>query len=239
MQRLVVAVALGALAWCAPTQDIVAQSAVPIAERVQSRELVVVVHGMGRTSRSMRPMALALEEAGYDVVNIGYSSLCCTIAELGAAVLRELETQRQPRHEVVHFVSHSLGGIIVRWILTQGSKPAGIGRAVMLAPPNQGSRSADRYTPLIGWLLEPIDELRTDSTATVRTMPRVVGVPIGVISGRQDGKLTYEDSHLDEAAAHVVVDGYHTFLMRRHEVHRLTIGFLRTGRFDPPMLATP
>lgn len=239
MQRQVAMVALSALAWCAPVNEVRAQPTTPVVAAAPSRELVVVVHGMGRTTRSMRPMVLALEEAGFDVANIGYSSLCCSIAELGAAVQRELETTRLPQHEVVHFVSHSLGGIIVRWILTQESRPAGIGRAVMLAPPNQGSRSADRYTPIIGWLLEPIDELRTDSTSTVRTMPRVVGVPIGVISGRHDGKLTFEDSHLEEAAAHVAVDGYHTFLMRQPEVHRLTIGFLRTGQFDRPLLASP
>ena len=239
MQRLVATVSLAVLAWCTPATEVGAQSTTPVAARAPSRELVVVVHGLGRTTRSMRPMVLALEEAGFDVVNIGYSSLCCSIAELGAAVQRELATRRQPQHEVVHFVSHSLGGIIVRWILAQESRPPGIGRAVMLAPPNQGSRSADRYTPVLGWLLEPIAELRTDSTGTVRRMPRVVGVPIGVISGRQDGKLTFEDSHLDEAAAHIVVDGYHTFLMRRPDVHRLTIGFLRTGHFDVPLLATP
>ncbi|MEX2181543.1 MAG: alpha/beta fold hydrolase [Gemmatimonadaceae bacterium] len=213
-----------------------AQDAVAPAPRPAASELVVLVHGMGRTSWSMRPLAEALEDAGFDVVNIGYSSLCCSIAELGAAVQQELAEHRAPQHRVVHFVGHSLGSIIVRWILTH-APPPGVGRVVMLAPPNQGSHSADRYTPVLGWLLEPMAELRTDSSATVRTLGRVTGVEIGVIAARQDGKLSLEETHLPEETAHTVVDGTHAFLMRRAEVHHLTVGFLRTGRFDVPATA--
>ncbi len=204
-----------------------AQHATP----AEARELVVVLHGLGRTAFSMAPMQEALEQAGYDVLNIGYSSYCCGIAELGAAVRRDLDAKRRPEHEIVHFVGHSLGGIIARWILAQDDRPEGVGRLVMLAPPNQGSHSADRYTPLVGWLLEPIDELRTDSSATVRRLPPPEGVQVGVIAGRHDGKLDEAQTHLPGEAGHVIVDGVHTFLMRKPEVHRLTVAFLREGRF--------
>jgi triacylglycerol lipase len=213
-----------------PTQ--VAVPAVKPAAVPRNGELVVLVHGMGRTSRSMQPLADALDSAGYDILNVGYSSLCCTVAQLGAAVRHEVEQGRRAEHRVVHFVGHSLGNIIVRWILTQDTVPAGVGRVVMLAPPNQGARSADRYSPLVGWLLEPIDELRTDSTATARAMPRVPDVEIGIIAARDDGKLSVGETHLPEETAHIVVPGTHTFLMRRREVHRLTIAFLRTGGFE-------
>lgn len=198
-----------------------------------ARELVVVLHGMGRTSYSMAPMQKALEAAGYDVLNIGYSSYCCGIAELGTAVRRELDEKRRPEHATVHFVGHSLGSIIARWIIAQEDRPAGVGRLVMLAPPNQGSRSADRYTPLVGWLLEPIDELRTDTSSTVRKLPPPVNVEVGIIAARDDGKLSEPQTHLSGEAGHVSVDGFHTFLMRKAEVHRLTVAFLRDGRFPP------
>lgn len=199
----------------------------------EARELVVVLHGMGRTSFSMAPMQEALEAAGYDVLNIGYSSYCCGIAELGAAVRHELDEKRRPEHSIVHFVGHSLGGIIARWILAQEDRPAGVGRLVMLAPPNQGSHSADRYTPLVGWLLEPIDELRTDSSATVRKLPPPANVEVGIIAARHDGKLSEPQTHLTGESGHVLVDGTHTFLMRKPEVHRLAVAFLRDGRFPP------
>jgi triacylglycerol lipase len=194
-------------------------------------ELVVLVHGMGRTARSMEPMRRALDSAGFAVLNIGYSSYCCSIPELGAELRRELDARRLPHHTTVHFVGHSLGNILVRWVLTQPERPAGVGRVVMLAPPNQGSRDANRYSGVVGWLLEPMSELRTDSTATVRTIGRVEGVEIGIIAARHDGKVSVEETQLPEAKAHVVLDGTHAFIMRKSEVLAQALAFLRTGQF--------
>jgi triacylglycerol lipase len=204
-----------------------------------ARPLVVVVHGMGRTSRSMRPVVRALEAEGYDVLNFGYSSYCCSIAELGAQLRAAVDARVTPQHTVVHFVGHSLGNILVRWVLTREEPVPRAGRVVMLAPPNGGSRSADRWAPVVGWLLEPIDELRTDSTSTVRRLPRVRGVDIGVISGVRDGKVRVDETHLAEETEHVVVPGYHSFLMRRDDVLVLTRAFLREGKFGPAPRAEP
>lgn len=205
------------------------------AQETAERELVVVLHGMGRTARSMLPVQEMLETAGYDVLNIGYSSYCCGIAELGAQVRQQLDALRRPEHRTVHFVGHSLGGILVRWMLAQESPPAGVGRVVMLAPPNQGARSADRFTPVVEWLLEPIDELRTDSTATVRKLPPIRDVAVGVIAGRQDGKVTVEETHVAGETGHLVLDTNHAFIMRDDEVLRQTLAFLRDGRFAQPV----
>lgn len=199
-----------------------------------TRELVVVLHGMGRTSRSMRPVELALREAGFDVLNIGYSSYCCSIPELGAAVQREIAAQRRPQHARVHFVGHSLGNIIARWVVAQDDAPPGLGRLVMLAPPNQGARMANRFSGIAGWLLEPIDELRADSAATVRRIPTPAGVEIGVIAGRDDSTVRIEETHVAGETAHIVVKGNHTFIMREPEVQRLAVEFLKSGRFTPP-----
>jgi pimeloyl-ACP methyl ester carboxylesterase len=197
------------------------------------RELVVLLHGMGRTSFSMAPMKEALEAAGFDVLNIGYSSYCCGIAELGATISAQIAAGRG-NHARVHFVGHSLGGIIARWMLTQPSPPPGVGRLVMLAPPNQGSESADFYAPVAGWLLQPMNELRTDATSTVCQIPEIMGVEVGIIAARDDGKVEVADTHVAGEHAHIVVEGNHTFIMRRDDVQRLTIQFLREGRFDMP-----
>lgn len=208
---------------------------VALAAVAAGRELVVVLHGMGRTARSMRPVEEALEAAGFDVLNIGYSSYCCTIPELGEAVRHELDAKRKPEHTRIHFVGHSLGNIIARWIVTQPSPPVGVTRLVMLAPPNQGSKMADRLTPMVGWLLEPIDELRTDSSATVQQLAPLTDVQIGIIAGRDDRTVQLKETHVAGETAHVVVKANHTFIMREAEVHRLTVEFLRTGRFTTPL----
>jgi triacylglycerol lipase len=238
MLRPLTAIAIALLTLAAPAraQESDASVAAPTAAPAP-RELVVVLHGMGRTARSMRPIEEALQEAGFDVLNIGYSSYCCSIPELGEAVRRELDAKRRPEHVRVHFVGHSLGNIIARWIVSQPDPPAGVARLVMLAPPNQGARMADRFAPMVGWLLAPIDELRTDSSATVRQISPLRGVEIGVIAGRDDSTVRLEETHVAGETAHIVVKGNHTFIMREHEVQQLTVEFLRTGRFTAPVAA--
>jgi len=197
------------------------------------RELVVLVHGMGRTMYSMRSLELALEREGYDVFNWGYSSYCCSIAQLGAELSTALAVQLDSAPRRVHFVGHSLGNIIIRWVLTRDHPPASIGNVVMLGPPNQGSHSADRYSRLFGWVLKPMPELRTDSLSTVRQLPALANVRIGIIAGEYDGKVSIAETQLAEAAQHRVVPAGHTFLAERLDVQELVVRFLRTGSFGP------
>lgn len=191
----------------------------------------MVLHGLGRSPISMRPITRALQAEGYDVMPFGYSSYCCTIAEIVADLRAALHSRMAPEHARVHFVGHSLGNILVRYLLSSDSVPPRVGRVVMLAPPNQGALRANRMTPVVGWLLKPTPELRVDSTATVREIPPVQGVEIGVIAGRDDDTVKLPETHLAEEKEHIVVEGGHTFIMNRRDVRALTITFLRTGTF--------
>lgn len=194
------------------------------------RDLVVVVHGMGRSRVSMALMAHSLEAEGYRVVNWGYSSTSDSIPALGEALARRVA--REAHGARVHFVGHSLGNILVRWAIAH-DPPERLGRVVMLAPPNQGSREADRYAPWLGWFLRPLPELRTDRGSTVRSIPDPAGVEVGIIAGRYDGKVSVGEALLPGARDFTVVPAAHTFIMDRRDVRRLTAAFLRTGRFQP------
>jgi pimeloyl-ACP methyl ester carboxylesterase len=195
------------------------------------RELVVLVHGMGRSSFSMIPLSWTLQRAGYDVLNWGYSSTCCGISELGSQLQRDLRERPDFGATRVHFVGHSLGNIIIRWVLAHEESSDLAGRVVMLAPPNQGSRAADRFTPSLGWLLRPLPELRSHAmrSSTSYMLPREIDV--GVIAGRFDGKVSVDETRLDGMDAHVVVSAAHPFLMLRSDVHQLVLDFIRDGEF--------
>lgn len=195
------------------------------------RELVVLVHGMGRSRASMWTLGRSLEAEGYRVLNWGYNSYTDSVPEIGAALARDLESETgaAPR---VHFVGHSLGNVIVRWTLAN-EQPERVGRIVMLAPPNQGSAAADRYARYTAWLLPPIAELRTARGSTVRRLPPAPqGVEVGVIAGAYDGKVSVAESQLPGQRDHAVVPAAHSFLMHRDDVRDLTLRFLREGRFD-------
>jgi pimeloyl-ACP methyl ester carboxylesterase len=191
-------------------------------------DLVVLVHGMGRTQFAMAPMGRMLRARGFQTLNVGYNSFTTDVegvAEgIGEAVAKETARTRPAR---IHFVTHSLGGIAVRQLL-RTDRPPRLGRVVMLAPPNQGSRSADRWTPWVGWLLRPISQLRTENSA-VAAMPPPRGVEVAVIAGDADAKVSLAESRLEGAAEHVVVESAHTFIMMKPSVADLTACFLRTG----------
>jgi alpha-beta hydrolase superfamily lysophospholipase len=219
-----------AVAACAVVGFVMVSGAVPATDDGDhGDELVVLVHGMGRTPLSMLLLEHDLEQDGYRVLNWGYSSTCCTIAELGARLQQDIAAARGDAAQV-HFVGHSLGNVIVRWALTGGDVPAGAARHVMLAPPNQGARSADRHAPWLGDVLRPLPELATDPSSTVRRLPVPASVDIGIIAGRHDGKVTVAETRLP-GAEHVTVASAHTFVMARPAVRRLVLQFLETGTF--------
>ena len=193
-------------------------------------EVVIVVHGLGRTHLSMMPMVWSLEQQGYEVINWGYSSTCCSARELGEKLADDLRGIDALEPDKIHFVGHSLGNIIARWVVTN-EPPEQTGKMVMLAPPNQGSSSADRHAPWTGWLLEPIDELMTEEESTVQNLEPIQDRPVGVIAGEHDGKVSVEESKLDEQDDHEIVPAHHTFIMNRSDVREKILSFLEDGEF--------
>jgi pimeloyl-ACP methyl ester carboxylesterase len=199
----------------------------------EPREMVVLVHGMGRTPRSMRPLEDAFKIAGYDVLNFGYPSREAPLADHGAALAKRL-AQEDARLEVtrIHLVGHSLGNLVIRWVLAN-QRPTKIGRVVMLAPPNQGARLADMAAPWLTWLSRPLPDLTTHPESPTHTLATPPGVEIGIIAASRDHFLRREDTCLEGQTDHIVIPASHTFIMRKQRVIDLAGRFLRTGSFGP------
>lgn len=193
----------------------------------EPQDLVVLVHGMGRSPLSMAPLQVSLSRAGYRVLNVGYDSQDPGVAEIaegvGAEVEAALEARPAPR---VHFVGHSLGTVVIRWLLVH-DPPERVGRAVLLAPPNQGSHAADRFAGVVGWALPPIRELRTTGGTAVE-LGAPPGVEVAVIAASRDGKVSVEETCL-EGAAHAVVPSGHAVVMMRPRVMGMVRAYLGGG----------
>jgi triacylglycerol lipase len=193
------------------------------------RELVVLVHGMGRTPASMWVLARALRSRGYRVLNWGYSSYTKAVPELGGRLGRDAAAALGAA-PALHFVGHSPGTVLIRWVLAN-ERPPRVGRVVLLAPPNRGSARADAAAPYLSWLLPPLTDLGSGpETASVK-LHAPAGVEVGIIAGAADRTVAVAETRLDGARGHVLVPSGHTFIMMRRDVLRLILAFLRSGTF--------
>lgn len=209
---------------------------------------VILLHGLARTPSSMKKLEKALATSGYCVVNTGYSSTKKTIEEIVRDDLPWMVQQcRNKGAKRIDFVTHSLGGILVRAWLQKNTLPGG-SRIVMISPPNHGSRIVDvlKNVFLFKWTHGPAgQELGTESGSLPNSL-KPVNAEIGIIagnrsfnpvfsahlSGEDDGKVTVESAKLDEMADFLVVPCTHTFIMNDGEVIRQVKYFLDKGHFQ-------
>lgn len=109
----------------------------------------------------------------------------------------------------------------------------GMHRLVMLAPPNKGSKLADRWigSTLIGRVMGPaLEELTTDEKSLVNTLP-IPTYEVGIIAGAYDEKVSPEQAQLDGVQDFLVVPKEHTWIMNAPEVLDAVVHFLDEGKF--------
>ncbi len=220
-------------------------------------ETVVLLHGVATPHLTMSPLAARLARDGYQVVNLSYPSRTMPIETLAAewlpAQLRACGALEAPR---LHFVTHSMGGLVLRqWLATQ-PRPANLGRVVMLAPPNAGSEVSDRLAnfPPYHWLIG-VNARRLGTRA--EDLPRALGPwpadapPLGIIAGDRtfnplfsawlrgpnDGKVAVARARLDGMSDFVVLHHSHTWLAWCADTAAEVRHFLREGRFAAPSAA--
>lgn len=194
----------------------------------------------------MESLADAIADEGFDVVNVDYPSREHSIEALAPIAVHK-GLGGCPADTTVHFVTHSLGGILIRYYLAERSLPR-LGRVVMLAPPNQGSEVVDRLKemPGFGLLNGPAgDQLGTDADSVPRSLG-AVEFELGVIAGSStfnpilslylpnpdDGKVSVASTRVDGMSDFIVLPYTHTFMMQASEVARQTIQFIHHGEFS-------
>jgi pimeloyl-ACP methyl ester carboxylesterase len=214
-------------------------------------ECVILLHGLARTSFSMERMERMLERHGFSVANVDYPSREHTIEVLAPMAIRDGLDQcnKNAGTSTVHFVTHSLGGILVRYYLADNTI-AKLGRVIMLAPPNQGSIAVDEMVRIPGfdWLNGPAGYQLGKGPESV---PLRLGVPefeFAVIAGDRtidpitsavlqdpdDGRVSVSDTKLDGMLDFVVVPVSHAMIMQDRDVFRFVRNFLTHGSFEIP-----
>lgn len=204
-----------------------------------AREWVVVVHGFATPNWVMRPLARKIEKAGYSVHRWTYPSFFSPIAP-HAARFRKFLQQDMRNYDKVHVVTHSMGAIILRAAMALDSDHhsafPNLGRVVMIAPPNLGSPMARWFSPILGWVFQPIRDLSTHPESYVNQLPAPLGLEIGIIAGKFDALVPPSYTRLPVPNVSVVQAASHNSFLISSTTAKLAIRFLKSGSFEPNSL---
>lgn len=210
------------------------------------KDCVVLLHGLGRSKLSMFKLERELKKAGYLTYNVDYPSRRFSIDSLSQKYVgRALEHCKKMSPEgKVHFVTHSLGGILVRAYFQNKPAPEG-SRMIMLGPPNKGSELAEYFkdSTIYRWILGPAGQEVADGLPQrLACIPLEIGIIGGTksfvpwfsrfFSGLHDGRVSLESTKLEEMKAFAEVETDHAVLMNDQRVIAQVRYFLENGSFQ-------
>lgn len=215
-----------------------------------NQEAVILLHGIGLSKWSLSLTAHKLQRAGYDTLNITYPSTKLSLDDIADWLHdRHLRPHLWDAYSKIHFVTHSMGGLVARRYLNKFRDilPADkIGRVVMLGTPNGGSEITDALQkfPPYKWMFGPAGlELSTTVQADSKDIAFFdVGVIAGTagwlypisglfFKGKHDGRVAVERTKLTGMKDHMVIRSSHTLMIYRRRVHQEIIHFLKHGKF--------
>jgi pimeloyl-ACP methyl ester carboxylesterase len=204
--------------------------------------VVILVHGLWMSGFALDVLKRRLESSGeFRAVSFTYPSVTGSMSE---HVRRLIDLARAQQAGQVHFVGHSLGGVVVFQALrsTDDLPP---GRAVLMGPPLQGCRAATSVARVrVGRTIlgAAINEEVIDCAPRVWSGHRDIGVIAGSmgvglgrlfgnLTGPHDGTILVDETRLPGAKDHIVLRTSHTGMLLSPEVARQAKHFLSEGKF--------
>lgn len=221
---------------------------IQVAEILENeKDCVVLIHGFLRMPSSMENMAKFLNENGYRTINIDYPSHKYDIDTVADKFLKPAILGYCPEPDrQIHFVTHSLGGLILRHYL-KDNQPENLRKIVMIAPPNKGSELADllNENPFGEKLLGPI---LPELTTQIQNLPPKIDIPeikIGIIAGtksinplankiikgKHDSTVSVESTKMENMTDFMEIERSHTFITDQEEVKTAVLNFFTTEKF--------
>jgi len=217
----------------------------PLVAQPEKNEYVLLLHGLSRSRFSMYFLGAYLQDQGFKVLNIGYPSTKYPIEQLVKNVAEQIKKGGIESANKIHFVTHSLGGIITRLYLKE-NQPENLGRVVMLSPPNQGSELTDslKNNVLYQWITGPAGQQLGTEPSSMPNQLGTVNFELGVITGNtfdpvfshlipgdNDGKVSVKRAQVEGMKDFLVVSHSHSFIMNSRFVREQIVYFLDNAQF--------
>lgn len=201
----------------------------------EHNEIIILVHGLLRTKYSMYRLGRYLKRHGYNVYLYGYPSTKFTVPELSKHMQNFLNKfTEQHANKTIHFVTHSMGGIISREALRHFTNLPQFGTLVMLAPPNRGSPVAYnilKHFPFMAKILKPLPQLSSDPYSFIHQVHIPTNIKIGVIAAKYDQKVPVELTHIAGEEDHIIIKTNHTLIINSRKVKKAILNFISHGKF--------
>lgn len=207
----------------------------------------ILLHGITKDSSSMADVAQALSGRGYHTVNLDYPSREDPIEVLATETIpRGLAACKDAGAQPVHFVAHSMGGLLVRYYF-ENRDVSDIASVVMLGTPNQGSRLGN-FLSCIPWIKDVNGPAGKQMGIDPRSVPSRLGpvrFPLGVIAGTRsfnplfaaiidgddDGRVGLPSTYVEGTCARVTYPLTHDALSDDPRVIDQVVSYLETGNF--------
>ena len=211
----------------------------------RDEETVVLLHGLARSNAAMWVLNIRLKRAGYHVEPVGYRSLRQTPDQIMQDITAQIDRCCKDSHSTVHFVGHSLGGLLIRKYL-QDNRIKNLGRVVLMGTPNQGASITDYirdkwWAQLAGPTAMALGTGESSFPNSLDDPYYPVGVIAGVIDinhnehmlpGEDDGLVSIEATKLKGMSDFVLINTGHSMMRYNEEVAIQAISFLRNGHFN-------
>lgn len=213
-------------------------------KQIEQREVVFLLHGIGKGKMDMAVLHRSLRRQGYEVINWRYPSTRLKLEEIADLLHNDVQKYGNRR---ISFVTHSMGGIVVRTYL-KNYRPSQMGRLVMIAPPNQGAYLADvlgnlaPYKIILGPAGQQLRQGENGGCAGAGTPDCDFGIIAGgsgkkfgmnpLVPGDNDGTISVECTKLEGANDFVVLPYAHPVIQMMPRTVRHVVSFLKTGAFE-------
>jgi pimeloyl-ACP methyl ester carboxylesterase len=205
-----------------------------------NNETVVLVHGLWMNGMDMSLIARRIRQQGYQVVHFRYNSL--TTSPRGNALLLQ-ERTKQIETPVVHFICHSLGGLVIRhlFFLCPDQNP---GRVVTLGTPHKPSYCAYQISRLLfgkillgksteDGLLGNVPKWKGshDLGSIAGSLRLGLGMIVPGVPRPNDGTISVEETRCDNMKDHTVLKVSHFGMLLSPSVTDFSLEFIQTGKF--------